>query len=176
MAWEPEKSAADVRPIVGNLIAFFTANIAAALTWASPSRPLTALTFYDSAEVRILNDFPHFGIVKRRTTQQQADDGLRITYTLTFEMEIAATHTEATRTATLTQLRKDADNYAYAVESMFNNIPPATLLANVNGVTGEFGRELTSTDPLEVAISNTKSLYNIQQEVTVAIIANPYED
>lgn len=159
--WAPVNASTDIRKILGNLVTFFEANQVAALAWASPSRTLPSLTFYKTAEVRMKTDFPHFGVVKRRTVTDDGDAGLQIQYTLTFEMEIAANHTEATRTNALNQLQLDTDNYTYAVESMYLNITKAALMANVTGA-GNLYKSVTSSDPLEVAVSNTQSLMNVQ--------------
>lgn len=175
MPWVPVNASTDIRKILGNLITFFEANQVAALAWASPTVNLKPLTFYKTAEVRMKTDFPHFGVVKRRTTTDQDDSGLVIVYELTFEMEIAVNHTEATRTAALNQLQLDTDNYEFGIESMYLNIPPATLLANVSGVTGHFGMEITSNDPLEIAVSSTKSLMNTQMQGRILLRAEPYE-
>lgn len=117
-------------------------------------------------------DFPHFGVVKRRTVTDDGDAGLQIQYTLTFEMEIAANHTEATRTTALTQLQLDTDNYTYAIESMYLNITKAVLMANVTGV-GNLYKSVTSSDPLEVAVSNNQSLMNVQMTAILEFRENP---
>lgn len=161
MAWLPTYQATDIRKILGNLITFFEANQVEALAWASSNRNLTRLTFYKTAECRMKTDFPHFGVVKRRTVTDDGDAGLQIQYTLTFEIEIAVDHTETTRTAALNQLQLDTDNYTYAIESMYLNITKSALMANVTGA-GNLYKSITSSDPLEVAVSNTKSLMNVQ--------------
>lgn len=160
MTWTPQFAATDVRAIVGNLLTFFETNQVAALAWASPSRPLTALTkFYRTAEVEITKDFPHFGIIDRGISTDDADSGLIIEYQLTFLIEgPPATHTLLTRPAVLAQLQVDIDNYAYAIESMFLNIPHSTLFASINGVMPAY-KSLKSSKPLERAIGETQSLF-----------------
>lgn len=174
MPWQPTYSATDVRPIVGNLKAFFEEHQVAALAWASPSRPLAPLTIYDSAEVRIKDDFPHMGLVKRRVATVDTDAGLAVTYDLTFEFEIKATHTADDRTAKLTELRGDADNYARAFESMILNCPDATLLEGVEGATRAY-KAVTALDPLEVAVSETESLFNVQLSAAIVMTQVTYE-
>lgn len=174
MPWSPVYQATDIRKILGNLITFFEANQVEALAWASPTRNLTALTFYKNAEVRMKHDFPHFGVVKRAVKTDDADSGLVITYSLTFEIEIEATHPEKPepRKAALEQLQIDTDNYCYAVESMFLNITNAALFANINGV-GHGYRTINGSDPLEVAISNVKTLFNVQMTAILEFTENP---
>lgn len=171
MPWSPVYQATDIRKILGNLITFFETNQVDALAWASPLTLLAPLTFYKTAEVRMKTDFPHFGVVKRRTVTDDGDDGLRINYELTFEIEVSTTHTEATRTAALVQLQLDTDNYTYAVESMYLNITKAVLMANVPS--GPIYKSITSSDPLEVAISNTQSLMNVQMTAILEFRENP---
>lgn len=175
MAWTPVNASTDIRKILGNLITFFEANQVAALAWASPTRNLTALNFYKNAEVRMKHDFPHFGVVKRRTVTDDGDGGLQIQYTLTFEIEISATHPEKPepKKAALEQLQIDTDNYCYAVESMFLNITKAALMANVTGA-GNIYKSITGTDPLEVAVSNTQSLFNVQMTAILEFRELPY--
>jgi hypothetical protein len=172
MPWTPSNPATDVRAIVSNLLTFFTTNQSDALLWAHGSA-LTAFTFYPTAEVRMKTDFPHLGVVKRRVTTEDTDAGLEIEYRLTFELEVAKEHTKANRTAKLLELQAETDNRCYAIESMFLNIPEATLFANVRG-TGHGWRSITSSDPLEVAISETKSLFNVQMEAILRFRETPY--
>jgi hypothetical protein len=121
----------------------------------------------------MLTDFPHMGIVRRRVTTEEADDGLHIRYELTFETEIAATHTKQMRTAALLQLQKDSDCYGYANESMLLNIPQATLFAGVAG-TGHGRKTITGHDPLESAISDTQALFNTQMTLVLEFTESPY--
>lgn len=160
MAWLPTYQATDIRKILGNLITFFEANQVEALAWASPTRNLTALTFYKTAEADEKVDFPHFGVYRRRIVTDDGDAGLQIQYTLTFVLEIGATHTEKTRTAARVQLQLDTDNYIYAVESMYLNIPKATLLANVTGA-GNLYKSITSSEIVEGASGPDKSMTSV---------------
>jgi hypothetical protein len=172
MPWTPAHSATDVRPIIGNLLTYFRANQVDALAWASPSpRTLTPLTFYDSAEVRMKTDFPHFGVVKRRSTTDEGE-ALGVRYDLTFEFEVQATHSVTTRTAVMTQLRLDVDNYAYAIESMFLNIPKTTLFSGITGA-GNVFKSITGLDPVEGSMSDTKSLINMQMTAVLEFRENP---
>lgn len=160
MAWTPTNAATDIRKILGNLITFFEANQVAALAWASPARTLPPLTFYKTSQAHEGVDFPHFGVVKRRTVTDDGDAGLQIQYTLTFEIEVEAQHTEATMKAARVQLQLDVDNYIYAIESMYLNIPKATLMANVTGA-GNIYKSITSSDPLEAAGGKVKTMNNV---------------
>jgi hypothetical protein len=173
MAWAPTEVATDVRAVVGNLFAYIAANQTAALTWSSPSTALADLTLYRTAEVRAKTDFPHLGIVRRRITTDDQNDGLHVRYELTFEMEIAAEFAKDARTDALTQLQADSDNYSYAIESMLVNIPNATLFASVRGT--KHGRKtVTTNDPLEVAVSETKALFNTQITWALECVQSPY--
>lgn len=160
MAWIPVHASTDIRKILGNLITFFEANQVGALAWASPLRPLAPLKIYKTAEFDEKVDFPHLGVVKRRTTTEDLDEGLAIKYDLTFVIEILATHSEATRSAARVQLQLDTDNYIYAFESMFLNIPQATLFANVTGASNLY-RTITSSEPIEGASGNDKSMNGV---------------
>lgn len=174
MPWTPSIAATDVRAIVSNLVAYLDANQADALAWASPGRELADLTIYDSAEVRIKADFPHMGLVRRRVTTDETDAGLVITCDLTWETEVSTTFAnEAARTAAVTQLRKDVDNYGYAVESMLLNVPRATLLANVRDSSG-LHVSVTSQDPLEVALSETEAMFNAQLQHRIRLVQPLY--
>lgn len=166
MTWQRTYRATDIRTILANLLGYFTTNQTDILHVASPSKTLDNLTVYRTAEVRTKTDFPHMGCVKRRTQTDRGDDGLHITYSLTFEIEVATTHTKEGRTAALEVLQVDSDNYAYGFELAVLNIPNATLFT---GITGTYGAEImvTSSDPLEVAISDTKSLFNTQVDVVL---------
>lgn len=173
MAWTPTQSATDTRAILGNLLTFFEANQVEALAWASPTRSLLPFKkFYRTAEVYMVADFPHFGITKRRIATDNADDGLRIEYSLTWEIEVSTVFKLPVRTAAINQLQVDIDNYAYAVESMFMNIPNATLFANITGARHGY-RSLTTSDPLERAIGDDKALFNLQQTAILQFTENP---
>lgn len=167
--------ATDVRAIVGNLFAFFEANQDEALALASPDAELEHLNIYRTAEVRLLTDFPHMGLVRRRVVTNDADDGLRIRYDLTLELEVMAEHTKETRTDALAALQETTDNYVYAVETMILNIPPELLLNNVAGAWHK-ATSVTGNDPLEVAVSDTRSLFNTQIQIAMEIGVNPYAD
>jgi hypothetical protein len=174
MAWTPEHKATDVRAILGNLLAYFASNQVAALAWASPSVLLTPLTFYPTSEVLIKTDFPHAGCVKRRVTVTLGESVNTITYDLTWQLETAVEHTKATRTAKLLELQRDTDNYGLALESMFLNIPHATVLTGIADTMIE-ALAVTSSDPLEVAVSETKSVFNVQMAVTLQMTQSVYE-
>lgn len=172
MAWTPTHQATDTRAILGNLLTFFEANQVEALAWAS-STPLQPFNkFYRTAEVQMMVDFPHFGITKRRVTTDNADAGLIVTYDLTWEIEVSTVFKLPVRSTALSQLQVDIDNYAYAVESMFLNIPAATLFANITGARHGY-RSLTTSDPIERAIGDDKALFNLQQSATLQFTENP---
>lgn len=172
MPWTPTYAATDIRKILGNLITFFGNNQVDALAWASPLRVLPPLTLYQTAEPDEKVDFPHFGLLRRRTVTDDADDGLGIRYELTFFLEIETTHTEAQRTAARVQLQLDTDNYVYAIESMFLNIPKATLLANVTGATNLY-RTITSSEPVEGASGSDKSMNSVVITAVLQFQENP---
>lgn len=163
MTWTRRYRATDVRKILGNLLDDFKANQAEILADMGATR-LPKLNVYRTAEVRMLADFPHLGCVKRRVQTEREEDSLRITYTLTFELEVATTHDKGNRPTKLSQLQLDVDDYVYAFESEVLNIPNTTLF---EGITGVFGVEIavTSNDPLEAAVSDTKSVFNTQIDV-----------
>lgn len=166
--------ATDVRAIVGNLFAFFEANQVDALALASPNEELTPLALYRTAEVRLKSDdFPHMGLVRRRVVTNDADDGLRIRYDLTLELEVMAEHAKETRTDALAALQEMTDNYVYAVETMILNMPPELLFNNIAGAGGLY-KSVTGSDPLEVAVSDTRSLFNTQIAVVLEFRETPY--
>jgi hypothetical protein len=165
LTWVPTYAATDIRAIVENLLT--------ALAWASPSPTLTAFTkFYRNAQVWEEVDFPHFGIVKRLVATDDSDDGLRVEYQLIWEIEIKATYAEANKVTALNQIQKDLDNYAYAVESMFLNIPGATLFTNINGARHGY-RSVTKSDPLERAITDTEAVFAVQQSAVMRFTEIP---
>lgn len=172
MVWSPTQQVTDVRPIVRNLLTYFRANQADALNWANGGAGLADFTFYETAEMRMKTDFPHFGIVKRRT-ETDTGDVLTIQYNLTFEFEVMKEHTTSNRQAKLLELQTEIDNRGYALESMFLNIPDSTLFANVRGA-GHGYRSISSSDPLEAAISDTKSLFNVQMAAILRFTETPY--
>lgn len=171
MTWSPTSAASDTRAIVGNFVGFFEDNQTDAFAWARTGG-LPALTFYRTAQSRIETDFPHCGVVGRRIEVDDADDGLRITYTLTFELEVAAEFAKERKKEALAQLQADTDDYVYAIESMFLNIPNATLFAGVNGA-GHGYRSITGHAPLEAAAGDTKAMFQTQMTAVLRFTENP---
>lgn len=175
MVWTPRHASADVRKILDNLLTFFETNQTEALAWArvDTSQNLEDFqTFYRTSQSRAEKDFPHFGVVRRRTDTDDADDGLRVEYRLTFEIEVDTSFTESDKAAALKQLQIDTDCYVYAVESMFLNIPNATLFEGVGGV-GHGYRSITSQDPLEAAAGSTKAMFQVQMNALLKFVENP---
>jgi hypothetical protein len=172
LTWTPQHSATDVRAIAGNLITFFETNQSGAFEWARSGGGLPALTFYRTAQSRIETNFPHFGLVGRRVEIDDADDGLRITYTLTFELEIAAEFTKEQKKAALVQLQADTDSYVYAIESMYLNIPNATLFTGIHGA-GHGYRSITGHAPLEAAAGDAKAMFQTQMTAVLRFTENP---
>jgi hypothetical protein len=173
LTWNPSYRATDARALLGNLVTFFEANQVDALLWAHPAAALTPLTIYPTVEFAMLADFPHMGVVRRRVGVDDSDELPRVTLSLTWEMEVAAEHTKDGRTAALLQLMQDVDDYTLAVESMALNIPRATLLQDVSGV--RLGaRAVTNSDPMEKAISDTRSVFNVQLNMVFVFLETPY--
>lgn len=175
MTWVPQHAATDIRKILDNLLTFFETNQTEVLAWArvDSSQSLEDFqAFYRTSQSRAEKDFPHFGIVRRRTDTDDADDGLRVEYRLTFEIEVAAEFGESDKEAALKQLQIDTDCYVYAVESMFLNIPNAVLFEGVNGV-GHGYRSITSHDPLDAAAGSTKAMFQVQMSALLRFTENP---
>ena len=173
MPWSPSYRATDVRALLSNLITFFTANQADALAYFSPSRTLASLTIYPTVEYAITADFPHMGVVRRRVSVDDAGELPKVTLSLVWEIEVAAEHTKDGRTAALLQLMQDADAYALAFESMALNVPQGTLLSGVTGVRlGQ--RAVTGSDPVEKAVSDTRSIFNVQLSMAFTFLETPY--
>lgn len=175
MTWSPSYRASDVRALLGNLVTFFEANQVDALRWArpAPADALAPLTIYPTAESLILTDFPHMGVVRRRVSVDDSDELPKVALSLTWEIEVAAEHTKAGRTAALLQLMQDVDDYTLAFESMALNIPRATLTQNVTGVRLN-ARAVNGSDPMEKAVSDTKSVFNVQLNMLFVFLETPY--
>jgi hypothetical protein len=168
MTWTPQLAAVDVRAIPGNLKTFFDAHVADLCEWARVETSST-WTFYQTAESRIKTDFPHTGMVRRTARVETQTDGHHVRVELTFETEVAADHAKGERTAALGLLQYESDSRALALESMFLNMPAAELYANVPRRRGDC-RQVTTNDPLEAAVSETKSMFNVSQTLVLQFI------
>lgn len=168
MAWLPSVAAVDVRSVAPNVKTFFDAHVEELRAWAGLNAG-TAWTFYPTAESRVKTDFPHTGIVRRRVAVDSKGDGHHVTLEFTFETEVATEHTKEGRTATLALLQYESDSHALALESLLLNIPTEDLYADVPRRRGDF-RRVTTGDPLEVAVGETKSVFNVQQQFVMQFI------
>jgi hypothetical protein len=175
LTWEPEHAAADIRPIVGNLLQFFADNQTEALAWANGGDGLVDFTIYPNAEMLLeseLKTVPHLGIIKRSFTSENANSGLIIDYQLIWQFEVMAAYTKETRSASLLALQGETDCRAYALESMFYNCPSDTLFANVVGA-GHGYRNVSKYDPIEMSITETQAFFNVQQIGNLKFTQNP---
>jgi hypothetical protein len=172
LTWEPKLAAVDVRRIVPNLVDFCNDRKDEARAWAGLETS-DEWTLYQTAESRIKTDFPHTGIVRRRVTSDSKDDGYHVRLELTFETEVSAEHTKEGRTEALAQLQYDSDSHSLALESMILNIPATTLYTDVPGRRGDY-RQVTTNDPLEVAVSETRSMFNVQQLAVFQFIVGQF--
>lgn len=162
MTWSPTWKATDVRGVLSSLLTYISTHQVEALGWASPSRLLAPLTLYPTAEMLRQKTFPHFGIVRRRIETADTDAGLQIQYTLTAQLEVSATITTSAiaASAELLQLQTDVDNYTLALESMILNWT----------ATGAHYKSVKGSDPLEVAISDTEALFNVQMQIVLMFL------
>jgi hypothetical protein len=176
LTWTPTNAASDIRPIVTNLLNYFAANQTAALKWANGNQDgLADFTIYPNAEMLLASELktvPHFGIIRRFFTSENANSGLIIDYQLVWQFEVMATYTEATRSATLLALQSEIDCRAYALESMFLNCPTLTLFANVVGARHGY-RNVSRYDPLEMSITEGQAFFNVQQTANLKFTENP---
>lgn len=162
MGWQPDIAGVDLRHVAPNFFGFFEERKGDVRAWAGLSSS-GAWTLYQTAESRLKTDFPHTGLVKRRVSVETKNDGHHVRLEWTFETEVAAAHDEDGRPAALAQLQYDTDSHALAIESVLLNIPAAVLYANVPNRRGDY-RQVTTNDPLEVAVSKTQSMFNVQQQ------------
>jgi hypothetical protein len=168
MVWEPNIAGVDLRNIAPNFFTFFEGRKAELKTWAGITSP-DDWTLYQTAEMRMKTDFPHTGLVRRRVGVDSKADGHHVRLEWTFETEVAATHGEDGRSVALAELQYDTDSHALAVESVALNIPATVLYANVPNRRGDY-RQVTTNDPLEVAVSKTQSMFNVQQTFVMQFI------
>jgi len=120
------------------------------------------LTLYPTAEVLKQEDFPHFGIIRRRVVTSDTDAGLTIEYTLTGLLEVSAKITTTTTVSSpeVLQLQQDVDNYTLALESM---------VLNWEG-DGAHYRSVTSSEPLEGLIGDADALFKVQMQIILKFL------
>jgi hypothetical protein len=172
LTWQPKVPATDVRAIVPNFVSYLKANQADVFAWLSPSPLANFEECYQDAQVFVEKDFPHFGVVRERYTIDDADDGRKITCELTAIIEVYAKFAKSERADALSQLLAETKNRVYAVESVWMNIPRATLFADIGGTKHDEFRVMTGFDVIESA-SETEALFNAQMNLNLKFTENP---
>jgi hypothetical protein len=129
LTWAPANAATDIRPLSPNLLQFFRDNQTEVLDWANGGPGLDDFqVIYNTDEGSHQNSiFPNLQVFSESHRTTFRNDGLHVEYSLTLIAEMAGTDA--------TQLRLDAKNYGYALESMLMNVPTATLMNGLSGYT-----------------------------------------
>jgi hypothetical protein len=123
MSWNPTKQVIDLTGLVDNTLRYIGENQAEAIRWASGER-LPAMTLYPSASGRLATKFPQLLVLSQEhgVAEGAIENGDVLVIDVALLFEGALTHHN------LDELVQRSKQYARAVDSMLENIPPAVLL------------------------------------------------
>lgn len=125
MSWTPAKQVLDLTPIADNLLGYFEAQQAGALSWAGASGEFQK--FYTNSGGRLQTMFPSLMILTQECEVDLSGDILKGEYQLVLEGTVSGPDTD--------ELVLESKKYALAVESMLMNIPTAIMAASTD-ITG----------------------------------------